>query len=237
MDACTLNQVLATLHSITFATGLHPYWVYLELCRIVGALSIFDSTRRLDPQLPAYDHDDLGKVFWWLKRRISELIGTAKKLEYEQRFFVGVERGMQVSLDPKWLHTNWSWFVGVHAENVPTDICRELLRPGVLDWKMGSNQQVELLFKHRMPDVKADDELRTPPRALPSQRGWIYFEVRREGPAWKDVLATQTLAMRFNTSVIANLDKLSGQRKLEVIHNEKRAILEFALFAVPTVNP
>jgi type VI secretion system protein ImpJ len=231
-----LNQVLATLHSMTFAVGLHPYWVYQELCRIVGALSIFDPTRRLDPQLPAYDHDDLGRVFWWLKRKIGELIGSTKKLEYEQRFFVGVERGMQVSLDPKWLHTNWTWFVGVHGENVPTDICRELLRPGVLDWKMGSNQQVELLFKHRMPDVKADNELRTPPRALPSQRGWIYFEVRREGPAWKDVLATQTLAMRFNTSVIANLDKLTGQRKLEVIHHEKRAILEFALFAVPAAN-
>ena len=125
----------------------------------------------------------------------------------------------------------------MHADNVPTDICRELLRPGVLDWKMGSNQQVDLLFKHRMPDVKADDELRAPPRALPSQRGWIYFEVRREGPAWKDVLSTQTLAMRFNTNLIANLDKLAGQRKLEVIYNEKRAILEFALFAVPTANP
>src|SRR5690606_29275460 len=118
-----------------------------------------------------------------------------------------------------------------------TEICRELLRPGVLDWKMGSNQQVELLFKHRMPDVKADEELKVPPRALPSLRGWIYFEVRREGPAWKDVLATQSLAMRFNTNVIANLDRLSGQRKLEVIYRQKRAILEFALFAVPTSNP
>ncbi len=231
-----LNQVLATLHSMTFAIGLHPYWVYLELCRIVGVLSIFDPTRRLDPQLPAYDHDDLAKVFWWLKRKISELIGSSKKLEYEQRFFVGVERGMQVTLDPKWLHAHWNWFVGVHGENVPADMCRELLRPGVLDWKMGSNQQVDLLFKHRMPDVKADDELRTPPRALPSQRGWIYFEVRREGPAWKDVLATQTLAMRFNTNVIANFERLAGQRKLEVLHHDKRAILEFALFAVPTNN-
>lgn len=231
-----LNQVLATLHSLTFTVGLHPYWVYLELSRIVGSLSIFDGTRRLDPQLPAYDHDDLAKVFGWLKRKIGELIGSAKKLEYEQRFFVGVERGMQVTLDPKWLHASWNWFVGVHGENVPADLCRELLRPGVLDWKMGSNQQVDLLFKHRMPDVKADDEVRTPPRALPSQRGWIYFEVRREGPAWKDVLATQSLAMRFNTSVIANYDRLVGQRKLEVLYHDKRAILEFALFAVPTNN-
>ncbi|QDV25561.1 type VI secretion system baseplate subunit TssK [Aureliella helgolandensis] len=231
-----LNQAQATLHSLTYATGLHPYLVYLELTRVVGSLSIFEPTRRLDRQMPAYDHDDLGSVFWWLKRKISELMGTAQKLEFEQRFFVGIERGMQVTLDPKWLHSNWNWYVGVHAENVPIELGRELVRPGVLDWKMGSNQQVELLFKHRMPDVKADSELTTPPRALPSQRGWIYFEVRREGPAWKDVLATQTLAMRFNTNVIANLEELAGQRKLEVIHRDKRAVLEFALFAVPTSN-
>ncbi len=198
-----------------------------------GALSIFGASRRLDVQLPTYDHDDLATVFLWLKRKIGELMGSAKKLEFEQRYFVGVEQGMQVTIEPKWLHESWNWYIGVHGENVPAEICRELLRPGVLDWKMGSNQQVELLFKHRMPDVKADEELKSPPRALPSQRGWIYFEVQREGPAWKDVLATQSLAMRFNMNVIANLERLAGQRKLEVIYRQKRAILEFALFAVP----
>ncbi len=232
-----LNQALATLHAITFAVGIHPYTAYLELCRIVGMLSVFDPTRRLDPQLPAYDHDDLARIFRWLQRRIGELMGSTKRLEYEQRFFIGVDRGMQVSLDPKWMHASWKWYIGVHGENVPSDLVRDLLRPGVMDWKMGSVQQVDLLFKHRMPDVKAEDELRTPPRALPSQRGWLYFEIRREGPAWKDVLTTQSLAMRFNTNVIANLDRLPNQRRLEVLYRDKRANLEFALFAVPNANP
>jgi type VI secretion system protein ImpJ len=231
-----LNQALATLHALTFAVGIHPFTAYLELCRLVGMLSIFSPSRRLDSQIPAYDHDDLGRIFRWLQRRIMELIGTAKKLEFEQRFFVGIDRGMQVALDPKWLHTTWKWYIGVHGENVSHDMIRDLLREGAMDWKMGSVQQVDLLFKHRMPDVKAEDELRTPPRALPSQRGWLYYEVRREGPAWKDVLATQSLAMRFNTNVIGNLDRLPNQRYLEVIYRDKRAILEFALFAVPNTT-
>lgn len=229
-----LNESLAAMHALTFTQQLHPYWAYVELCRIVGMLSVFAEGRRLDPQLPAYDHDNLAYVFLWLKRKISELIGSSKKLEYEQRFFVGVERGMQVTLDPKWLHDSWKWYIGVHGENIPEAICRELVRPGVLDWKMGSNQQVDLLFKHRMPDVKSDDQLTNPPRALPSKRGWIYFQVEKQTPAWKDVLADQSLGMRFNTNVIANLDRLVGQRKLEVVFRQKRAILEFALFAVPT---
>ncbi len=46
-----LNQGLAVLHALTFATGVHPYTVYVELCRLVGQLSIFEPTRRLDAQL------------------------------------------------------------------------------------------------------------------------------------------------------------------------------------------
>ena len=66
--------------------------------------------------------------------------------------------------------------------------------------------------------------------------GWIYYEVQRseESAAWKDVYATQTMAMRYREELIGNIDKLSGQRRLEVILTEKRALLEFALFAVPT---
>ena len=228
-----VNHGMAVLHGLTFAQGVHPYQVYLELCRLVGLLSIFSAERRVSSQLPAYDHDDLGRVFRWLYRALCELLGSSKKLEYEQRFFIGVERGMQVAIDPKWLHSSWRWYVGVHAENISADNCRELLRPGVLDWKMGSDRQVDLLFKHRMPDVKADEDIRIVPRALPSQQGWIYYAVRREGPAWSDVLATQTLAIRFNERIISNLDRLPNQKRLEVIYRDKRAILEFALFAVP----
>jgi hypothetical protein len=47
------------------------------------------------------------------------------------------------------------------------------------------------------------------------------------------VLATQTLALRFRTELIGNLDSLPGQRNLEVMLPDKRAVLQFALFAVP----
>jgi len=231
-----LNQSWAVLHAMTFSFGLHPYDAYCELCRIVGQLSIFDLTRRIDSRLPAYDHDDLARIFRWLQKKISELLGAAKKLDYEQRFFVGIERGMQVSLDPKWFHSDWKWYVGVHGENINEQACRDLLRPGTLNWKMGSAQQVELLFKFNMPDVKSNEPLDKKPRALPSQRGWLYYEVSREGPAWKDVLATQSLALRFTDRIIGNLDGLPGQRKLEVLVQDKRSILEFALFAVPINN-
>jgi type VI secretion system protein ImpJ len=226
-----LNEAQAVLNCLTFAKGLHPYIAYTELCRIVGALSIFDP-QRVVGEIPAYDHDDLARIFKWVKLRIEQLIGSRKRLQYQQRFFTGTERGLQVVIDPQWLHSAWDWYVGVNGKNVPDRQVRELLQPGKLDWKMGSSQQVDVIFKHGVPGLQ-HVELQTAPRALPSHQGWSYYEITREGNAWKDVLATQTLALRFRTELIGNLDELPGQRNLEVILPDKRAVLQFALFAVP----
>ncbi|MBL7038363.1 MAG: type VI secretion system baseplate subunit TssK [Pirellulaceae bacterium] len=233
MMLSTLNEAYGSLRPLAFATGLHPFIAYTELCRIVGMLSVFGDDRRT-PEIPTYDHDDLARIFKWVKLRIEQLIGARKKLEYEQRFFVGTQHGMQVAIDPKWLHSGWDWYVGVLAENAGEQECRDLLRPGNLDWKMGSSEQVDLIFQHGIPGVK-QKELTQPPRALPSRQGWVYYEVERdtENAAWKDVLATQSLAIRFKEQLISNLDRLQGQRTLEVAAHGKRSLLQFALFAVP----
>ena len=229
----TLGAAQGVLRCLAFAAGVHPFVAYTELCRIVGQLSIFSETRQ-PPEIPLYDHDDLAKIFRWVKAWIEQVLGARKKLEYEQRFFVGTRRGMQVTIDPKWLHSGWDWYVGVLAENIPAQECRDLLQPGSLDWKMGSSQQVDLIFQHGIPGVR-QKELLQPPRALPARQGWLYYEVQRDptNAAWKDVLATQTLALQFKEQLITNLDRLQGQQRLEVTSQGKRSILQFALFAVP----
>lgn len=228
-----LNQAYSALHCLTYAQTVHPFLMYMELVRVVGQLSIFGDDRRID-DIPQYDHDDLATIFRWVKIKIETLLGSRKKLEYEQRYFVGTDKGMQVSFEPEWLHSNWEWYVGINGHNVSESDCRELLRPGKLHWKLASATQADLVFKHGLPGVEML-ELNKAPRALPPH-GWIYYEILRDNAAWKDVLATETLAMRFTDTIIGNLDKLKGQRKLEVMQGDKRAILEFALFAVPKAS-
>jgi type VI secretion system protein ImpJ len=232
MMLMALNQASGTLGCLAFASSVHPLLAYTELCRLVGQLSIFDDTRRT-PQVPAYDHDDLARIFKWVKVHIERLIGTRRRLEFEQRFFMGVDRGLQVAIEPKWLHAGWNWYVGVNGAGTTDREIRDLLRPGNLDWKIGSAQQVDLIFKHGIPGITLVD-LPQPPRALPTRQGWVFYEVRRDNAAWKDVLATQTLAIRCKEELISNLTTLKGQRKLEVSAQGKRSVLEFALFAVPT---
>jgi type VI secretion system protein ImpJ len=229
-----LNEAQAVLHCLTFAQGVHPLTAYVELCRVVGSLSIFDPQRTVG-EIPVYDHDDLARIFKWVKLRIETLLGSRKRLQYEQRFFTGTERGLQVVIEPQWLHSGWDWYVGVNGKNIQDRLVRDLLQPGKLDWKMGSSEQVDVIFKYGTPGV-SHVELAAAPRALPSHQGWVYYEISREGNAWKDVLATQTLALRFRTELIGNLDQLPGQRNLEVILPDRRAVLQFALFAVPRVE-
>jgi type VI secretion system protein ImpJ len=227
-----LNEAYATLTMLAFAQGVHPYLAYSELCRIVGKLSIFSNERRIG-EVPHYDHDDLGFIFHWVKERIVALLDTIKDYEYEMEKFVGVGLGigMQVALQPKWLQADWQWYVGVLHPNLNDSECRELMAPGQLDWKFGSQRKVDEYFKRGIPGLRLVPVDRTP-RALPVDRHWSYYEVSRDNEPWNDVQATQTLAMRFKNSLIDNKDELAGNHQIIVRYRGRGAELEFALFAV-----
>ena len=232
MMLSVLNASYATVGCLTFARGVHPFTAYLELCRTVGTLSVFGADRRVD-EIPVYDHDDLARIFAWLKRRIMDLMDAVELDRYEQRFFEGAGRGMQVALERRWFDPDWNWFVGVHPEGISAGECRELLSPGKLNWKMGSSRMVDDLFERRAEGVKLVMPAQAP-RALPAGGGWVYYEVDRESVAWLDVQSTQTLAVRFTEELIGNLDNLPGERTLQVVAGETTAQLQFALFAVPS---
>lgn len=227
-----LNAASNALAILAFAQGVHPIVAYTELCRIVGQLSIFDKSRRSE-SVPPYDHENLAGIFQEIRLRIEKLLNAVQDYEYEQRFFLGVGLGMQVSLEPKWFNADWQWFIGVNKGDMTLPECRELLSAGQLDWKFGSSRQVEILFKQRAEGLKLLPVDR-PIRALPAQSDWVYYEVSRgDAPAWRDVQATQTLAMRLKDSLITNLDRLQGERSLVISNRGKSVTLQFALFAVP----
>ena len=227
-----LNGAYAALGVLSFAKGVHPLIAYTELCRIAGELAVFSNERRLG-DIPPYDHEDLGRIFPKIRVEIERLINSVRDYEFEQRFFVGVGMGLQVSLEPRWFNNDWQWYIGVRKGDLTEQEVRTLLSAGQLDWKLGSARQVEMLFKNR-----AEGLVLTPldraVRALPAGQDWLYYEVpRKEGPAWNDVQQTQSLAMRFRDSLIMNIERLQGERQIIVSARGQKAPLEFALFAVP----
>jgi len=227
-----LNRVSAVLRVMAFSRGVHPLWAYTELCGAVGALSLFGKERRLE-DLPAYDHENLGPIFREVIERLRSLVESVRELDFQKRSFVGVGQRLRVTLEPQWFHSNWQWFVGVNKGELTGQQCLELLSPGHLDWKLGSERMVETLFRQRAEGLSLVP-LERLVRSLPAHPDWQYFEVpRNDRPAWRDVLDTQTLALMLRDSLILNRDRLQGQQNLEINFGGRRISLQFALFAVP----
>ena len=229
-----INAAYSVLHVLTFARGVHPFTAYLELVRVVGQLSLFAPARR-PPEIPAYDHDDLGRIFRWVKSQIEMLLRYVAPPTYARRFFVGEGRSsMRVALDPQWLEPTWTWYVGVHRGTLSDQDCLLLLSPGTLNWKLGSARQVDEMFQRGKISLELRPQGTAPP-ILPKSH-WLYFQVGRENLAWNDVLQTQTLAMRLQDRLIANLDSLQGSSTILVSYAGKQVPLQFALYAVPKTS-
>ena len=227
-----LTAAHARLTVLSFASGIHPLTAYTELCGLAGQLAVFSPQRRAT-EIPHYNHDDLARIFRMMQKQIEVSIDAIRDYEFQQRYFMGVGLGLQVSLEPRWFNSDWQWFIGVNKGDLTYQECRDLLSAGQLDWKLGSARQVEILFNRRAEGLTLTP-LDRPIRALPAGQDWMFYEVvRTSNDAWRDVQETQTLAMRLKDTLIVNKNQLQGEKQLVVSIMGRPVPLEFALFAVP----
>jgi type VI secretion system protein ImpJ len=223
-----LNEAYGLLNILAFAQGVHPLPAYYELCRLVGQLAFFGETRRTPP-LPRYDHDDLGRCFYAVKKHIDSLLYDIKEPDYKSRPFEGAGKRMQVTLEPAWLETVWQMYVGVKSPLRPEE-CISLLTKGQLDMKIGSSEKVDRIFQMGALGLKFA-HTPTPPRALPNVAGMVYFQVSRDSEEWENVRKSLTLAIRLNELKIAG--NIQGQRVLTIQRADGQATtMEFTLYVV-----
>lgn len=224
------NEAYAVLGVFGFAHGIHPLLAYAELCRIVGQLSVFGRTARL-PDLPRYDHDDLGGCFYRVKQYIDELIDLDRGPDYKERPFVGAGLRMQVALEPSWLESVWHMYVGVQSPLKPDECVTLLTKPGQLDMKIGSSERVDEIYLRGQAGLRFVHAPR-PPRALPTAPGLVYLQVLRESNAeeWQNVQRSLTLAIRLNETRVAG--NIQGQQTLTIRFGGQTTTLQFILYVV-----
>jgi type VI secretion system protein ImpJ len=225
-----LNEAYALLGILVFAQGVHPLPAYLELCRLVGQLAIFSKGRRT-PELPKYDHDDLGGCFYRIKKYLDALLDVVVEPDYKERPFVGAGLRMQVTIEPSWLESVWQMYVGVRSTLQPDD-CIKLLTRGGLDMKIGSSERVDEIYRLGQAGLKFAHSPR-PPRALPALSGLVYFQVSRDSQQeeWQNVQRTLTLAIRLKEHLIAG--NIEGQRVLAIkTGGQATAKMQFTLYVV-----
>jgi type VI secretion system protein ImpJ len=222
------NEAYALLRVLAFAEGVHPLPAYLELCRLVGQLAIFGETG-VTPDLPAYDHDDLGGCFYRVKAYLDDLLDRDQPPKYVPRPFTGAGLRMQVALEPAWLESAYQMFVGVQGPLKPQECVELLTRPGQLDMKIGSTERVDEIYRRGQAGLRFTPTDR-PPRALPTPPGLTYFQVDRQSQLdeWQNVRKALGLAIRLNENRIAGT--IDGQQTVTIRHGGQTTPLQFTLY-------
>jgi type VI secretion system protein ImpJ len=220
-----LNGALSAFEAIAFIRGLTPLAVYQELCRLVGQLAIFADARR-PPPLPPYDHEDIGGCFYTVIKYIQLGLDTIAPSAFEKRYFERNGERLQVSLEPGWLSSTKTLFLGVETE-LGDEECEQLLR--AMDMKLGSTSRVEQIFKQALRGLKLVPIVR-PPRALPAGTGVVYYQIERDQVFWRDVADTCSMAIRMNLARAA----FQSDRILAVVppKSNKTTNLQFALYVI-----
>jgi type VI secretion system protein ImpJ len=230
-----LNEAYALLGTLAFAAGVHPFVSYLELCRLVGRLAIFGTTRQT-PELPKYDHDDLGGCFYKVRQHIDGLLDAFVEPEYKERRFVGAGLRMQVELEPRWVEPAWDMYVGVLSPLKNEECIRLLTSAGELDMKVGSSRTVDAIFQCGDAGLTFEHSPQ-PPASLPQGPRQTYFVINRMSneTEWGRVRQSLTLAIRLNENLIAG--SIQGQHVLTIkAGGPTTTTMEFTLYVVPRVR-
>lgn len=220
----------AYLSQLLAARGLHPFLVYSELCRLVGALTPFSGEWKA-PELDPYDHDDLGRIFWAIRSRIDRLL---EEVEGERKItplvFVGVAQGwMEVSLDPRWLRGQHEFFVGVRS-SIPAEQLEGVFGRQFLNWKLGGARTIDRIAKAGEPGLRLQRVVGVH-SVLPVLRDVTYFTVEDGGIYWNEVIESRTLALRFNENYIQG--DFVGQQVLKIgVRKEDARDFTFTLYVV-----
>lgn len=237
----TLQQAASVTDALKRSKSIHPEHIYLELTRICGSFQWWgaDSTAAT---VPAYDHENLGEVFYQLMHQIDSQVKGIGRRAYQQRFLVVGGTGAHGSIDEAWLSREHTLVLGVRRGDLSESQLERLLLAGELDCKWGSQRQVDGLFRQRVAGVELQPSRHDTSKLPPTQQ-WSYFDLHDSGPAWEDVKVTKTLAVRFREESIQANGVGSFNDRSSTTPEDPHTImldtaqgvagLQFALFAMP----
>ena len=185
----TLNTHLPAFRHLAEVRQGHPSELWEVMVGLAGALTTFAPGGRA---LPVYDHLRLGEGFALLEARLLDLLETAAPETAVSLPLRVVRAGIQAAAveQEKWLASP-QWYLAVSAPDGvrQADLVARVLQ-GV---KVGSADVVDTLIRQALPGLELA-HVAQPPSAVPVKLDFLYFALRRAGPAWDAVTRARNLA-------------------------------------------
>ncbi len=184
----TLNTHLPALRHLAEVRGGHPSALWEAMTALAGALTTFAPAAR---PLPAYDHLRLGPCFAQLEARLLELLDTAVPETAVSLPLRAVRPAVQaVAVDEERWFAAPHWYLAVSAPVRQAELVPRVLH----GCKVGSADVVDTLIRQALPGLELA-HVPQPPPAVPVKLDFLYFALRRAGPAWEAVARARNLAV------------------------------------------
>jgi type VI secretion system protein ImpJ len=209
-----LNSARAELRALWQCPRLHPYDVFVGLCRLIGDLSVFHD-ELVPGALPDYDHDRPGESLDRVRRRLLVLLDALRPLAYVERPFARKRdergrEGLEVELDRAWIDENLDMYVGLHAEQMDINEVQQEVY-GKLDMKLASPQRSPRIHNIAVRGLRLQIKA-VPAGTLPRRPGLHYFRVDKAiGPDradyWKECEQERGIRMSFREGQLAAMEQ------------------------------
>jgi type VI secretion system protein ImpJ len=179
--------------------AMQPHAVYLELARLLGALTIFAGEARLQ-SAPPYDHNDLGGCFGRIKQALEALLERLASPSYLRRSFKLRKDRLEVDLEPDWVSGRRRLFVGVSGSDDP-----ETMAGKAAGLKICAPRDREEILHRRLGAIPIE-WLRTAPPPLPGRGKTLYGRIAAGGPFWAGVQEDLALVLMGSESLPYSYD-------------------------------
>ncbi|MGC2657376.1 MAG: type VI secretion system baseplate subunit TssK, partial [Bryobacteraceae bacterium] len=167
----------------------HPEPLFVGMLRLAGALSTFAAEKN-PPELPDYDHENLGVCFKALDARIRYLLDVVIPVKCisvplgqtsEQFIWRGVVEKAKYFQDTE-------FYLSIAAD-LPVD---ELIEKVPRLVRIAGPDEMPTLVRYALPGVKLH-YLPVPPPQIPYRLGRQYFQLDTKDHLWRAVMKSQSI--------------------------------------------
>ena len=185
----TINTWLPIFRHIFESRHGHPEALFAAMTAMAGSLTTFSADVR-PPDLPLYDHEDLGACFARLDSILRGLLETAVPRNFVSLPFKLVQPAIYAaSIDDERYLAAQRMYLAIRTDARPADLIAKA--PGLI--KICSANHIEHLVRQALPGVEMR-HVPIPPGAVPVKRDFEYFSLEQSGGAWESIVRARNVA-------------------------------------------
>jgi type VI secretion system protein ImpJ len=186
-----LNRAEPVLRQFAAAPSVHPWPFHLACLQLAGELATFNAAERTAPEYPAYQHDDLQRVFAPLVQSLRELLSAVIERHAVQIELVARAQGVHTAVVPDAELMRSAGFVLAVRSQLPAEQLRTRFPA---QSKLGPVERIRDLVNLQLPGITLRS-LPVAPRQLPFHAGSHYFELERQGELWRQIEKNASLVL------------------------------------------